>query len=124
MFKYVRKLADFRVKLLVSVSARFSRFAFPNQRRLVATPRREMTVKTVVRDVDLAAAKPLRVRRIPLEHGVPLFKPMKLLGHPRPESFRIRMGFGAQSYEFRLRLDVRLRGKLRWWREDPFFLKH
>jgi hypothetical protein len=49
---------------------------------------------------------------------------VKLLGHARPESFWIRVRFGAQTVQLGFRLDVRLGGKLRWWREDPVFLKH
>src|SRR6185369_526605 len=78
MLQYVCKLADFRVQLLISKRARFAGFAFPDECRFVASPGGEMTVETVVRDIDLAADEPLCMRRIPLQHGVPLFEPVQL----------------------------------------------
>jgi hypothetical protein len=110
------------VQLLISERARFARFAFPDERCFVASPGVEMTVETVVGDVDLAAAEPLRMRRIPLQHRVPLFEPVQLFRHARPERFRIRTGFGAKLLEFLHRLDVRVLGKRGRRREDPFFL--
>src|SRR5215813_9139518 len=67
VFEYVGKLADFGVKLLIGEGACFAGFAFPDQRGFVAAPGGEMTIETVVREIDLAAAEPLRMRRIPFE---------------------------------------------------------
>src|SRR5678815_564491 len=99
MLEYVRKLADFSVQLLISERACFAGFAFPDECCFVASPGGEMTVETVVGDIDLPAAEPLCVRRIPLQHRVPLFEPVQLFRHARPERFRIRSGFGAESLE-------------------------
>src|SRR6185503_3907702 len=68
----VRELADFRVQLLISESARFAGFAFPDKRGFVATPGWEVTIETVVRDVDLPADEPLSMRWVPLQHCIPL----------------------------------------------------
>src|SRR5215213_158572 len=97
VLEYICKLADFSVQLLISERARLARFAFPDESSLVTSPGGEMTIETVVRDVDLAATEPLRVRRIPLQHRIPLFEPVQLFGHPRPERFRIRSRLGAQA---------------------------
>ena len=79
VFQNVRKLADFGVQLLISERARLAGFTFPDQRGFVASPGGEMPVETVVRDIDLAADKPLGVRWVPLQNRVPLLEPVKLL---------------------------------------------
>src|SRR5262244_1383823 len=65
MLQHVGKLADFSVQLLISEGARFAGFAFPDKCGLVPSPGIEMAVKTVVGDIDPAAAKPLRMWRVP-----------------------------------------------------------
>src|SRR5438132_445636 len=72
-FQNVRELADFGMELLISKSAYVARLAFPNERRFVASPGCQMSIETVVRDIDPAAEKPLGVGRLPVEHLVPLF---------------------------------------------------
>ncbi len=120
----VREFADFGVQLLICKSARFAGFAFPDQRGFIATPGRQVTIETVVRDVDLAADEPFCVRWVPLQHCVPLFEPVKFFRHARPESFGIRACLGAQRFEFSFGFDVCLGGEFGRWREDSFFLKN
>jgi len=38
-----------------------------------------MSIEAVVTDVNLAADKPLGVRRFPLQNGVPFFEPVQLV---------------------------------------------
>src|SRR6185369_1678476 len=69
VFENVRKLADFRVQLLISERTRLAGLAFPDECRFVASPGGQVSIQTVVGDVDFAAAEPFRVWWVPLEHG-------------------------------------------------------
>src|SRR5947209_3903424 len=60
------------VELSVSQRPLLARLALPDDGRLVAPPGRQMPVEAVVRDVNSPAHEPLRVRRLPLQNGVPL----------------------------------------------------
>src|SRR5205807_8403784 len=70
----VRKATNFGVQLLISQRARVAGFAFPNQSDFVSPPSAEMAIETVVRDIDLSADKPLRMRRLPLQNRGPLLE--------------------------------------------------
>ena len=59
--------------------------AFPNQRRFVASPGCQMPIETVVRNIDLAADKPLSVRRRPVQNRVPFLEPMQLASAMRAQ---------------------------------------
>src|ERR1700730_7896638 len=72
VLQYVCELANFGMKLLISKGALVAWLAFPKEGGLVTATGAEMPIETVVRDIDLAARKPLRMRRLPLEHPVPL----------------------------------------------------
>src|SRR5256885_10833011 len=99
------------MKLLISEGPRVAGLAFPNQSRFVASPGSEMAIEAVVRDIDLAAGEPLRMRRLPLQHFVPLPEPVELaLSKPRPKAFRIVSTFCAQRFQLSHRSDVRLFG--------------
>src|SRR6185295_10466633 len=50
------------------VHARMAGLAFPDERCLVASTRRNVAIQTVVTHVDLAADEPLRERLVPLQH--------------------------------------------------------
>lgn len=81
-----------------------------------------MSIEAVVRNIDLAADKPLGVRRLPIEDRVPLLEPMKLLRHARPKRFRVGARLRAQALQFFNRLDVRLLRKCERRRKEPTFL--
>jgi hypothetical protein len=49
---------------------------------LVAVAGGDVAVDAVVADVELAADEPLRVRRLPVEDGVPVLEPLELGGLP------------------------------------------
>ena len=113
------------MKLLISERPGVAGLAFPNQSRLVASPGSEMAVEAVVRDIDLAADKPLRMRWLPLQHGIPFPEPVELaFSKPRQKAFGIGFAFRAQRFQFGHRFDVRLFGELgRWMKNAPFSLK-
>ena len=103
----VSEFADLSVQLLIGVRTSVARFTFPNQCSLVSTPRRKMSIETVVRDIDLATTEPFRVWRFPLKNRIPFLEPMKLLfSESGPEGFRVVAGLLAQLLEFLHRLDV------------------
>jgi hypothetical protein len=113
------------VQLLIRQRASIAGLALPNQGCLVAPPCRQVTIETVIRDVDLATGKPLSVRRRPLQNSVPLLEPVKLaLSKTRPEGFQVRRGFRAQRLQLRHRFDVRLGGKFRPRIKDTFFVEN
>ena len=97
---------------------------FPNYGGLVLSPCRKVTVETVVRNIDLAANKPFRVRLIPFEHGVPFAKPMEILSLFGPKRLRISGGLSIDPLIFLKALDVCVGGKIRRWREDAVFVKN
>ena len=64
--------------------------AQPDERRLVAPPRRQMPIQRIVGDIRLPADKPPEIRIIPLKHGIPPPEPVQILRRLRPEPLRIR----------------------------------
>src|SRR5262249_19646399 len=84
------KASHLAMKRLVGEDTRFALgLADPDQRRLVASRTLEVTIETVVGDVQRAADEPLRERRLPVEHALPARAPAQLSGHVGPESFWI-----------------------------------
>src|SRR5205085_7722856 len=82
-FQDVGEFRDLGVELAIGERAHVARLALPDHGELVAA-RGEMTVEAVVRRVERAADEPLRVRRVPFEHVVPLRLPVELLGPAGP----------------------------------------
>ena len=113
------------MQLLISECAGVAGLALPNQSRFVASPRSEVAVEAVIRDIDLAADEPLRMRRLPLQHLVPFPEPVELaFSKPRPKVFGIGFAFRAQRFQFGHRFDVRLFRELsRWMKYAPFVLQ-
>jgi hypothetical protein len=83
-----------------------------------------MSVKTVVGKIDLTPGKPLRPRRIPVEHFVPLLEPVKITGGSRPESLRRVHRLAVQPLIFLKCLNVRLLAELFWTLELALLLKY
>ena len=81
----VGELADLAVKLLVGEDARITRFALPDDGRLVLAPCGEVAIQAVVGDVRLTAHEPLGVRLRPFEDLPPLLEPVEVVRHFRPE---------------------------------------
>src|SRR6185436_540945 len=124
VLEYVCKLANFGVQLLISEGACLAGFTFPDQCGFVPAPRAQVSIETVVRNVDLAAGKPLRVRWIPLQNRVPRLEPVKLLSHSRPESFQVSICFFSELLELSHRLDMCLLRKAFRRRKHTLFLEH
>jgi len=59
------------------------------------------------------------MRRRPLQNRVPLFEPVQLRRHARPEAFGIRARFGRATFPIQLRFDVGVLGKLGRRRKNP-----
>src|SRR2546425_10640410 len=86
LLQHVCKATDFSMQLLIGERSRVAGLAFPNQSRFVTSPGSEMTVEAVVRDIDLAAGKPLRMRWLPLQYALPFLEPVEFaFRKTRPE---------------------------------------
>ena len=85
----VGELAHLPEEIEVRQRAPIARLALPDKRRLVAAPGAHVAIETIGADVELAADKPLGVRRVPLEHFRPRLNPLELLRKVFPEAFRI-----------------------------------
>src|SRR6266850_8407919 len=110
------------MELLIRECPCIAGLAFPDKRSFVASPGRDVPVQTVVRNIQLATTKPLRMRRVPLQNRVPLLKPVELLSHPGPETFRVRVCLSTQLVQFGHRFDMRLLGKWFRRREEALLL--
>ncbi len=80
-----------------------------------------MPVQTVVRNIQLATTKPLRMWCLPSQNRVPLLEPVKLFRHARPESLGIDARLGTQLFQFGHRFDMSALGKSRRWLKDSIF---
>src|ERR1700759_2108293 len=67
----VGELADLTVEIEVGQRPAIARLTFPDEGGFVAARTLQMTVETVGAGVDPAADKPLRMRRLPVEHTIP-----------------------------------------------------
>lgn len=123
LFERVGALTDLAEKLVVGQCSDVTRFALPNQSRLVTPVGFNMTVEAVVRKVEFPANKPLSVGSLPLEGGLPGLKPPERAGLGFPELHRISGGLLSQSLQFPGRADVGIPGEALGWRELTLFLK-
>jgi hypothetical protein len=117
-FQRVRELRHLGVQLAIRDAADLARLSLPQQRDLVAA-RGEVAVEAVVRRVERPADEPFRVRRIPLQHALPLRLPVELSGPFGPIGFRVRGRFGPDLGI----ADVRIAAELVGRRKLPVFLK-
>src|SRR5262249_17307987 len=123
--QHVGEATNFSVQLLISQRAVVARLAFPNQSCFVTTPRRQMTIQTVVGEVDFSADEPLDMGRFPLEDPIPFPKPMKFAFRVTPPKFLwITARFCTQALQLVHRLNVRAFGESLRWLEDTLFLEH
>ena len=111
------------MELQIRQSPLLARFAFPDKGRLVLSPGRQVAVEAVIRDIDLAADKPLGKWSIPLKHRVPFFEPIQLSCLLSPKSLRVGLGLGVELFVFGEALDVSFRRKFRRRREDAVFVQ-
>ncbi len=86
----VGELADLPVEVEVGERPAVARLAFPDDRGLVAPRAAHVAIDAVDAGVERAAEKPLRVRRLPLEHLRPRREPLELRARTPPRSLRGR----------------------------------
>src|SRR5215467_9172586 len=83
----VGKLLNLAMQLLVSQRPNFAGLTFPNDGGFVLARGLHMPVEAVIRQIELAAQKPLRPRMFPPKNFVPFFEPVQLFGNASPEFF-------------------------------------
>ena len=109
----IGELADFGEQLLISEGADFAGFAFPDDSGFVGASVLDVTVETVVGEIDLAADEPFRPRTIPLENFRPRLEPVQLLGDSSPELFGIFAASLIKAFVVFEAFDVSLLAELR-----------
>ncbi len=117
--QHVGKGADLPVQVPVRERAAVARFPFPDDRGLVAAGRADVPVEAVRARVDLAAREPARVRRLPVEDGVPRLDPLEFARERLPEGF----GVGERTVVHARIGDVRRRLPRIGGREPAIFLQ-
>ena len=95
--QHVRERVDVAVEVEVGQRAPVAGLAFPDQRGLVAARRADVAIEAVGRDVQAAAAEPLGVGRLPLEHRRERRDPLEFVGEPGPERLGILGGAGIDA---------------------------
>src|SRR6185437_13665694 len=73
----------------VGQPAHLAGLALPQQRNLVLARTQRMAVDAVVREVELASYKPLRILAFAIENFVPRSEPLQLRGSLCPELLRL-----------------------------------
>src|SRR6185436_2822072 len=119
----VREAADLDQQLLVRERTDLARLALPDDRGLVLAPGRDVTVETVLGQVQLAADEPFGERRRPLQHLVPTLAPQQRLRLLGPEALRVTHALLVERAVLVEALDVRLRPEALRGREDPVLLE-
>ena len=100
--QHVGELADLREELPIGECALIARFAFEDDRRLVASRRTHMAIEAVRRHVQLAVAKPGGEWRIPLEPLGERADPFQFLRLAHP--VRIGISGGGTCHRFVLHI--------------------
>ena len=121
--QHVGELLHLTMQLLIGQSANLARLALPDDGGLVLAAGLDMAVDAVVGEVELSPYKPLSPRAVPLQHPVPLFEPVQLAGHARPEFIRIVYRLFVQAFIFVHAFDVRLLAELGWRGELSLLLQ-
>src|SRR5207237_4502105 len=88
---------DLAVEVPVGQRARVARLALPDQGGLRAARGRDVTVETVVGDVELGADEPLSVRRLSLDRLLPALEPGQLARPPFPAPHGVARGLGVDT---------------------------
>ncbi len=98
LLQSIGKLTNLSMQLDIGQDPAISRFSFPDQGRVIAAVSFEVTIQTVVGNIDLPSDKPLGLGRIPSQNPIPSSKPMQLLlSESCPKGFRIVSGFLAKN---------------------------
>jgi len=99
------------MELLVSEHALLARLALPHDCRLRAARPVEVTVQTVLRDIELPADEPLCVRHLPIEHLLPRLLPGEFLRLAREKFLGVLDALIPHFLVLRHGLDARLARK-------------
>src|SRR4030095_10495796 len=91
--KHVGETANFAMQLLVRECAFVTRFALPDNSRLISAWAGQMPIQTIFRDVQFSANEPFGERCFPFEYLFPSGTPKKLIRFARPEFFRLSNRF-------------------------------
>src|SRR5690349_993610 len=111
------------MQLLVSENPFVAGFAFPDERSFVAPSSIEMPIETIFRDVDLAADKPFRERRLPFQDFFPWLLPVEIARFTGPEFFRMSQRFAMHPPVLLEATDPGLLRKITGRFEDAIFLQ-
>src|SRR5580765_6704688 len=88
---------DEAMQFLIGDGSLVSRFTFPEDRDFVFARSGQVTVETIVRDVEFRVGEPAREGRIPFEDLGPLLEPVNLArGDLTPEGFGILLGSAVE----------------------------
>src|SRR5206468_6519540 len=98
LLERVRKSRDVSEQLEVRERTAIARLPFPDERGLVAARAADVAIETVDAGVQRAADEPFRVRRLPVEHAIPLARPFELAGEAGPERLGIALGLGVNRF--------------------------
>ena len=121
-YQHIGEPAYVLLELAVSEHPFVAGFAFPDDRRLVATRPNRVAVHAILADIKLAAVKPFRVRWVPIEDLRPRFMPNELLRLARPELLGLGDRLLIELVVGLHRLDTRLGGKLLGWQVDNILI--
>ncbi len=119
--QHIRKPLHLPMQLPIGHPPHFARLSLPQQRHLILPRAHRMTVHAVVRQIQLAPHKPLRMRPTPVDHLVPLLEPLNLPRRFPPEPRRVVHAVRIDPLILRLAANPRLRRKLRrGWKHAIF----
>ena len=88
---------DLTIQIEIGERAAVARFAFPDERGLVAPRAAHVAIEAVDTGVQFSADEPLGMRRLPVEDAIPATRPLQLAGQSRPERFGIAFRFGVDA---------------------------
>src|SRR6266404_5391911 len=96
------------MQLLISESTSVTRFALPDNCRFIPARPRQMSIQTILRNVEFAADEPLRERRLPFEDLFPSAAPDKFARLSSPEFCRLPDRFPVHAAILTKAFDPRL----------------
>ncbi len=115
--QHIREPLHLAQQIAIGQPPDLARLSLPQQRDLVPAPTQRMTIHAVMRQIHLAADKPLRILAFAIEHLRPRRKPIQLRRSLRPELLRlldavpIHRLILLQALYMGLRRKLRRRGK-------------
>src|SRR5262249_36793840 len=115
--------AHLAVQVVKGQRATVAWLTFPDDCRLVAAPRAEVTIQAVVRQVGGAADEPLGEWGLPFEDRAPGCEPLQLRGNVRPKGFRLLVGEPREPLVLS-RCQVRALTEIHRRLKDALFLQH